>query len=250
MIVREVIRNHQHSSKIVLSKCISKQETFYEKSSYTFEGINELKSEVEGYRWYLSKAKLDYKIDINCDIEGYCNIRIPGFNGVPCPGTPDIANCFKYAIRAIDHYHMIWSDCDVDVLQPIHGDFSLEGNILFNQSDVYIIDWEHFRLNIAPLGFDLLYMIFELIKMHFKTNQPTNKHLSLAKDLIFYADSKHCLSSFYKENYFLTYLDEQERINNVWGDQYYKLPTTQFNKSQIRFISKYFDQYNQFTNFE
>ena len=144
-------------------------------------------------------------------------------------------------IKAIDHYHFIWSDCDADVLQPIHGDFSLEGNILFNQSDVYIIDWEHFRLNTAPLGFDLLYMVFELIKMNTKNNQPIDKDLSLAKDLIFYADSMGSLSSFYKGNYFLSFLEEQARINHVWSDQYNKLPTTQFSEPQIRYISKYFD---------
>lgn len=241
MIVREVIRNHQHSSKIVLSKCISKQETYYEKSSYTAEGINELKSEVEGYKWYLSKAKLNHKINVNCDIEGYCNIKIPGFDGDPCPGTPDIAKCFNYATRAIDHYHTIWANCNIDVFQPIHGDFSLEGNILFNQSDVFIIDWEHFRFNTAPLGFDLLYMLFELIKMYSKNNQPAVEHISLVQDLVCYADSIGCLSSFYKNNYFLTYLAEQDRINYVWGDQYRKLPTTQFSESQIRLISKYFD---------
>lgn len=242
--MREVIRNHQHSSKIVLCKCINQSEIFFEKSSYTSEGIGEIKNELKGYQWYFSKVNSNHKIQVNCDIQGYCNIRIPNFNAVPCQGAPDISKYFDYAIRAIDCYHNIWSKSDKSFLQPIHGDFSLEGNILFGQSEVYVIDWEHFHLEMAPLGFDLLYMVFELIKVQSKLSSPSKEHLSLARELILYANSLNTISKFYKDNYFSSYLLQQNRIRSVWKEQYNKLPTTQFSESQVQHISKYFDQRN------
>ena len=242
MSIREIIRNHQHSSKIVLSKCIAENESFFEKSSYTPEGISEIKNELAGYQWYFSRTLSHYKIRFNCDIPGYCNIRIPNFNAMPCQGVPDISKCFDYTIKAIDCYSNIWATSDPGALQPVHGDYSLEGNILFNQSKVYVIDWEHFQLACAPLGFDILYMVFELIKMECKDMLPIKKHLSLARKIIAYADSIGVISKTYSDNYFLSFLSVQEKIKFVWKNQYSKLPTSQFSQEQVNEVSKFFTE--------
>tara|TARA_B100001123_G_C15188163_1_gene978147 strand:+ start:572 stop:1321 length:750 start_codon:yes stop_codon:yes gene_type:complete len=243
MTIREIIRNHQHSSKIVLSKCISDDQSFFEKSSYTSEGISEIKNELAGYQWYFSRTQSHHNIQLNCDIPGYCNISIPNFNAMPYQGVLSISKCFDYAIQAIDCYSNIWGIGDPRALQPIHGDYSLEGNILFNQSKVYVIDWEHFQLACAPLGFDILYMIFELIKMECKDRLPTEKHLSLARKIIAYADSIGVISKAYSDNYFLSFLTEQEKIKFVWKNQYSKLPTSQFSQEQLNKVSKFFSEF-------
>ena len=166
--MRELIRVGQHSSEIFLTRCDNKKHRFYQKSSYSQDGIRNLRAEVKGYEWYLDKAKLNESVEVSCDIDGYFKLTIPGFNASPCNAKITISDCFNYAIRAIDHYYDIWlSDIGSDY-SPVHGDFSLEGNILFNQSNVYIIDWEHFSPDAAPIGFDILFMVFELLKLDCK----------------------------------------------------------------------------------
>ena len=67
-------------------------------------------------------------------------------------------------MKAIDEYKKIWgfNACSSDKY-PVHGDFSLDGNILFSKSEIFIIDWEHFHESAAPL--DLIsYLIYEAVK--------------------------------------------------------------------------------------
>ena len=109
-----------------------------------------------------------------------------------------------------------------------------------NLNNVYIIDWEHFHLEIAPLGFDILFMVFELLKMEFKNTRPTVEKLYLAKKLIMYAVSKGVISSSYQNNYFSSFLVEQDGIKFIWKDQYHKLPTTQFTALQTQVLTDYF----------
>ena len=239
---REIVRIHQHSSEIVLAKCVSKNHTFYQKSSYSPEGIREIKNELAGYHWYFERAHPNLSVSLNCDIDGYVNITIPTFEAWPCDDATVIDKAIKYALRAIDCYKDIWlkSKDKHNVLHPVHGDFSLEGNVLFGRSDVYIIDWEHFRLEIAPLGFDVLFMVFELLKIEFKNTRPTVEKLYLAKKLIVYADSIGVISPLYQNNYFSSFLVKQDEIKFIWKDQYNKLPTTQFTSLQTQVLTDYF----------
>jgi hypothetical protein len=239
---RDIVRIHQHSSEIVLAKCVSRNHTFYQKSSYSPEGIREIKNELAGYHWYFERAHPNLSVSLNCDKDGYANISIPTFEAWPCDHATVIDKAFKYALRAIDCYKDIWvkGNNKHNVLNPVHGDFSLEGNILFSSSDVYIIDWEHFHLEIAPLGFDILFMVFELLKMEFKNTRPTVEKLYLAKKLIMYAVSKGVISSSYQNNYFSSFLVVQDDIKFIWKDQYHKLPTTQFTALQTQVLTDYF----------
>lgn len=239
---RDIIRIHQHSSEIVLTKCVSSDHTFYQKSSYSPEGIREIKNELSGYKWYLERAHPNLSVKLNCDNDGYANITIPNFKALPCDQLTITNRAFKNAVRVINCYKDIWlkNDNKQNVLYPVHGDFSLEGNILFSASDVYIIDWEHFHLNTAPLGFDILFMVFELLKMEFKNALPPKKKLSLIKKLIMYAVSIGVISSSYQDNYFTSFLDMQDDINFIWKNQYHKLPTTQFTTLQTQVLTDYF----------
>ncbi|MDB4110557.1 hypothetical protein N9564_01865 [Amylibacter sp.] len=239
---RDIIRIHQHSSEIVLAKCVSRDYTFYQKSSYSPEGIREIKNEYAGYHWYLERAYPNLSASLNNEKDGYANITIPNFEAWPCDQPTVIDKAYKYALRAINCYKNIWlkSSNKHNLLYPIHGDFSLEGNILFSRSDVYIIDWEHFHLKIAPLGFDILFMVFELLKLEFKNTCPTKKKLFLAKKLINYAVSIGVISSSYQNNYFSSFLAKQDDIKFVWKNQYHKLPTTQFTALQTQILTDYF----------
>jgi hypothetical protein len=239
---RDIVRIHQHSSEIVLAKCVSKDHAFYRKSSYSSEGIRELKNELAGYHWYLDRAHPNLSVSSNFDKDGYISITIPNFEARPCDHATAIDKAFKYASRAINCYKDVWLESynKPNLLYPVHGDFSLEGNILFSRSDVYIIDWEHFHPEIAPLGFDILFMIFELLKMEFKNTLPTAEKLYLAKKLIMFGDKKGVISATYQNNYFSSFLAKQDDIKFIWKDQYHKLPTTQFTALQTQVITDYF----------
>lgn len=239
---RDIIRIHQHSSEIVLTRCVSRGRAFYQKSSYSQEGIREIKNELAGYNWYLARAHPDLFATLNSDKDGYAKITIPKFEAWPCDQATSTDKAFKYALRAINFYKEVWikNNSKDNVLHPVHGDFSLEGNILFSPSDVYIIDWEHFYPEIAPLGFDILFMVFELLKMDFKNTRPTAEKLFLAKKLIMYAVTKGVISAIYKKNYFSSFLLMQDDIKFIWKDQYHKLPTTQFTALQTQVITDYF----------
>jgi len=238
--MRELIRIGQHSSEIFLAKCTNEKHSFYQKSSYSQDGIRDLRAELRGYDWYLDKAKIDEVVEVSCDIDGYFKLTIPEFNASPCDVKITISNCFNYAIRAIDHYNNIWSIDIANGHSPVHGDFSLEGNILFNQSNVYIIDWEHYLPDAAPIGFDILFMVFELLKLDCKQSNPGEDKLRKIIELIEYARSINAVSNKYKDNYFIRYLEEQDRIKDLWGDQYNKLPTTQFTTNQLKILTDFF----------
>lgn len=239
--MRELIRVGQHSSEIFLTRCDNKNHRSYQKSSYSLDGIRNLRAELKGYEWYLDKAKLNESVEVICDIDGYFKLNIPEFNASPCSAKVTISDCFNYAIRAIDHYCDIWLSGIVSNHSPVHGDFSLEGNILFNQSNVYIIDWEHFFPDAAPVGFDILFMVFELLKLDCKQSNPSKDQLRKIRELIEYAASINAMSNEYKDNYFIRYLEEQERVKDLWNGQYNKLPTNQFTSNQLKILKVFFE---------
>ncbi len=241
---RDIIRVHQHASEIILTKCVSDLAVYYQKASYSPEGISEIKNEYDGYNWYFDRSQLKGRVKIIVEMDGYCSISIPNFDALPCSSRLEIEEIFDYGLKAIDHYKEIWGANANKVLQPIHGDYSLEGNILFNDANTYLIDWEHFSVSAAPLGFDILYMVFELIKLKVKNSIPNTNQLEIAKKLIDYADKIGVLSKLYIDNYFEAFLAEQEKIKFVWKEQYAKLPTTQFTKLQSEAIINYFNYKN------
>lgn len=240
--MRELIRVGQHSSEIFLIKCDNEKHRSYQKSSYSQDGIRNLRAEVKGYEWYLDKAKLNESVEVSCDIDGYFKLIIPAFNASPFNAKITILNCFNHAIKAIDYYYNIWSNDISSGRSPVHGDFSLEGNILFNQNNVYIIDWEHFLQDAAPIGFDILFMVFELLKLDCKQSNPSKDQLRKIRELIEYAGSINAVSNEYKGNYFIRYLEEQERIKHLWNGQYNKLPTNQFTTNQLKILKVFFEE--------
>lgn len=238
--MRELIRIGQHSSEIFLVRCFNVNHHYFEKSSYSLNGIRDLRNEYKGYMWYLKYIGFNEKVKVCCDIEGYFKLTIPGFNACPFKGNMTISKCFNFAIKAIDHYQKVWSRDFDNEYYPIHGDFSLEGNILFDQNNVYIIDWEHFLPNAAPIGFDILFMVFELLKIDCGRFNPSEDKLMKIMKLIEYAISIKSISDKYKNNFFTKYLEEQHKNREVWGNQYKKLPTNQFNADQYRIIKDFF----------
>ena len=84
-------------------------------------------------------------------------------------------------------------------------------------------------------------MVFELLKLDCKQSNPSKDKLRKIRELIEYAVSINAVSNEYKDNYFIRYLEEQERIKDLWNSQYNKLPTNQFTTNQLKILKGFFE---------
>ena len=239
--MKEVIRNHTHGSSIMLSICKEAENHYLKKSAYDESGIVNLVRETEGYRWYLDGSRPEFPIKTFALGRSYLELRIPFFQAQDPIRKNLTKTNLKYFYLAIDHYNQTWPEsvC-ANAALPIHGDFSLDGNILFNDQGVFVIDWEHFTEGAAPRGFDVLYMVFEAIKISCKRYLPTTRLLSLSRMLLLYGLEKGAISDHYSENLFAIFLKEQDRLATTWGAQFEKLPTALFSERQKKILIEYF----------
>ena len=237
----QLLRNHTHGSDILLSMFDSNELNFIKKSSYTAVGIDDLKRELSGYSWYFQKLNRSLDIKVS-EINGtYFEIKIPFFDtDEPIKKKLSKQN-LSFFLQAIDHYNQIWPFSESqNGLVPVHGDYSLDGNILLKQADIVVMDWEHFSLSAAPRGFDVLYLIFESIKICCGSKLPSSSLLNLGKKLISYASDLGALDMIFEGNTFDVFLSEQSKVISVWGDQKDKLPTARFSQIQLSEMQLFF----------
>ena len=240
--MKQVLRNHTHDSKIILTICDCDGVKFAKKSSYTTDGINELKREMSGYSWYLNQINSTLLVDKFSIGDSFFQIKIPFFETKGSVRKKISSENFRFFTRAIDHYKDVWcQNGSQHALFNIHGDFSLDGNILFYENSIFVIDWEHFSEKLSPKGFDVLYMIFESIKITCGAKLPELHILNLGKNLIQYAYSANVLDEIYSTDTLEKFLEEQEKIETLWGDQIGKVPTRQFNSKQLDVMIPYFN---------
>lgn len=133
------------------------------KSSVTENGVSDLLREHEGLEWYgnqrIGKPKLASKL--HTISRRYARLEIQFVDACSVKPKTGVKRNTNLLERIITHYAFIWKQANsVDGKFPIHGDLSLE-NILFNESCIYFIDWEHFSTGVAPWGYDVIYLLFE-----------------------------------------------------------------------------------------
>ncbi len=239
--MNQVIRNYTHGSEIILSICEKNGNRFFRKSSYSDHGIENLLREYEGYIWYKARSKKLHTIEKKNIGDNYLELNIPFFEN-DTEAKKNLNNRdLKFFYEAINHYRDIWVSGEFEnKLYPIHGDFSLDGNILFKDRNVFVIDWEHFHKKKAPLGYDVLYMIFESLKIEIKQGSPSRYLLENVFKLIRYAYNNKCISDHFNGNFLEKFLAYQESIIGIWGAQKDKLPTYQYSNTQLNNIIPYF----------
>lgn len=237
----EVLRCLSHGSQVIVSMIDRKNGSYFQKSSYWKEGIEDLKKEIVGIKWYNSRNGMGLRVE-SCEINGlFFEITVEKVDHIEPIRKPLIRRNLAYYKLAIDTYRDIWCCVDNDTDNyPVHGDYSLDGNILFQESKTVIIDWEHFEYSCAPLGFDLLYLIFEAIKIRSGKRLPNAHTMECAEILIKYARSLNLLSPQYNENIFGNFIQMQTEITHVWNGQTDKVPTFHFTEQQHKFLVHYF----------
>ncbi len=240
--MKHVFRNHTHGSEIILSICEAKGAKYAKKSTYSKVGISELQREFLGYSWYLNQQNHTISVKITNIEDIFFEIQIPFFEA-KAPVRKNITNNnLEFYVRAIDHYNDVWCRSSrLNGMVHVHGDYSLDGNILFDDDNIFIIDWEHFHETFALRGFDVLYLIFEAIKISCGSKLPSRTVLNLGKKLIKYSFSIGALDDAFFTNTFSKFLIEQERISPIWTDQAVKIPTKQFSNKQLDIMLQYFN---------
>ena len=211
----------------------------YVKTSYDKEGILNIKNEYDGYNWYISKKKKNsdyvFKHLKLISKKGFAKIEIPEIKGFKVPAEREIYKNEFFILSAINEYFDVSKQNNFNF--RFHGDFSI-GNIIFNEANAFIIDWEHSNNKINIWGVDVLNLFFESLYFSFKKKNSLNKkNLQSAKRIYNYINL-----IFSESNNKILRLNELIEIykknKGLWGLSFSKLPILKFNKIQIEFIEK------------
>jgi hypothetical protein len=230
-----LVRNSPHNNGIYTFIDIEAEIVI--KSSINVEGIGRLKREFYGYQWYLKLAGKQTQKAIYIDpnpSERYCRIYGQYFLGKVGNSNRSLSVNYPLIEQAIKHYIEIWPT-NKSILAPLHGDFSV-GNLIFNEDMVTIIDWEHFAMNVAPWGFDLVNMFYESVYFSMAkccTLKPADKNA--------FFELRSTISELLKEvpefDCNLTELIAFMRRNELfWGSIIRKMPVLKFTREQQKFI--------------
>jgi hypothetical protein len=209
------------------------------KSSYSSDGMARLGCEYEGNKWYFGRKYSCDEFKPSVVIErrsGYTRLTLRLFPGSVGDYDKGLTQNKSRLLAAINAYEKIWPS-DNGGLAPLHGDFSL-GNMIFHKNDINIIDWEHFRLDTAPWGFDLLNLIYESAFFSFG-GRGTLRHADAGT---FGEIRKAVLTLLVPSQKFRCTLDELTEFisvnRSIWGPLVNKLPVMKFNIEQRKYLKQ------------
>lgn len=159
-----LLRNCVHGSDIALYRFCDADGVCYIKTSYTQNGILDLRRENAGWRWYVQTFLPEHSFPINVVETGqFFRLQTPQFPGKKYRYADGLSPLNKTAISTFVAWYVAnWPGTRETA--PMHGDLSLD-NILFDDQP-YILDWEHFT-QLGPFwGFDACYLLFETMWFH------------------------------------------------------------------------------------
>lgn len=238
----ELIRNCSHLSEIYTYFIQKNKESYFLKSSSSYEGIKNISNEYKGWKWYCLKNKDLKNQPAKYEIleENYVRLKIKFFKGEKIQIKKGITKNREYLSRVIKHYKEIWPFENDNV--PMHGDLSLE-NILFSKNKIYFIDWEHFSINSSYWGFDIYYLLFETLWFSWnKRKKYLDNEIETIANLIKLLN--HGLNDlnfneYYKLSYLINFI---EKNRSLWASQLSnnndKLPLLNFKNKDVEYIDK------------
>lgn len=232
-----LVRNCPHNNGIYTF--IDENQCVVIKSSYSDDGVIRLRSEYAGYEWYFKQKNIFNNSTLSLnenDNKLYSRLHVKLFNGTEGECYKSISYNKKHLLMAINKYKEVWPE-NKGKLFPLHGDFSL-GNLLFNGQSLTIIDWEHFQLDVAPWGFDLVNMLYESVFFSFNGKSSLNSNDSR----VFLEIRKTISDLFGHHKYFNCTLDDLTGFIStnlsIWGELVNKLPVMKFSEAQRDFLLK------------
>ncbi len=153
----KLIKTHKNNTAVMY--CSKKK--FYRKFSKTKSGIEKIKSEFSGINWFLRKIKkknkkiiLDYKVKDN-----FAFIDLKEIKGKKIKSWVPFEKNYKYLFKMVKFFNHYLAK---EKKSHIHGDLTLD-NIIFQNMNPYIIDWEFFGASKSFKGYDLAYLILSAV---------------------------------------------------------------------------------------
>jgi hypothetical protein len=159
------------------------------KASFEREGIESLRNEIRGLRWYAGHTGIDPDSvgSLHMYENRYAKVTLPFHEGA-CgnPYLPVKSNYTKI-VNAIRYYKNLFGKDDYTFS---HGDYSLV-NMVFRQDEIrWLIDWEHFNDQL-PREFDVMNCILEVCYYNFmKTKHLSREDIRLLKKLLVLASDE------------------------------------------------------------
>lgn len=204
------------------------------KETYKICSRKELLREFNGLKWYYENSK--YSTNINklnlLKFNKSTRLTIPCFEG----NILKVKNSIFYNIDVFKtillHYQEVWGQPNNKRVN-FHGDLSL-GNICYSNSKVHFIDWEYFRRETLPYGFDLLNLFYECL--FYFTYYLDFTLIFKSKVYDFY---ELFIETLAKSNNFLKYFEFRNLLlqnTNIWGSSIVKLPVLKFSPRQINLL--------------
>ncbi len=203
------------------------------KSSYSAEGIIRLAREYAGYQWYFRQLESFDSTPLHFikkNNSSYARLFINLFPGRSGECYKSLSYNRDDLLKAINLYAKIWPKRKGS-LAPLHGDFSL-GNMIINGEELRIIDWEHFRPDAAPWGFDLVNLLYEATFFSFRGKNKLNQ-----SDEKIFIEIRNAICNLLDsvEDFKCTIENVTGFISTnvfIWGELVNKLPVTKFSEAQ------------------
>lgn len=210
---------------------------FLKKSSSSKASIKTLKNEVRGVEWYSGVSKKSF-IKKTTNLGDYFSINFEYISGKKANFRKGYLHNLSYIERAIKIYCELWSGLIYEKT-IIHGDFSLD-NIIFNNEESLVIDWEHFSdSEKIPLGFDSLNLIYEQLFFVKQTKRLNKKIVYHAKSMLQYLAKTKCLDEIYWSHPLKTMHELIINNKSIWNKQFNKLPIMMFEKDEVDRIDEH-----------
>lgn len=241
-----LIRNCSHGNEVATFYFEKNQEKNIIKASSCKIGIEQIKKEINGWKWYQSKRYPNSKIPL-CNIvknnKNYIKIKIKYIEGFKKKYSKGIQRNSVLIYKVIEHYCNIWQG-DKENKFPLHGDLSI-GNVISNKDGIHIVDWEYFSLDAAPFGFDAYNLLFEQLWFSMKKRKrPKRSELDVLLDNIRLIRSSSTESHFFFDQPLFSVQKFIKTNSRFWKNQIHRLPALLFNEEQVGVIDKMIRLYN------
>ena len=212
------------------------------KSSSSQEGIDDLFREIEGFRWYSQHTSQPISVVVARENAHYLSVKYDFIKGKKVSYRTGYFRNRKWIASILEHYCSVWgASHDGGGWNALHGDLSLD-NVIFTENGPVFIDWEHFKGNAAPLGFDGLHLLFESLWFESGNKSPRGDSLSHLAEMIHFLQDRKCLNEMFLGDTFFHFIEFIKSNSFLWGAQLStfrgKLPVLMFSEQRVKSIDK------------
>ena len=232
-----LIRNCSHNNEVSTFYLEDGTGKWIIKSSSSTGGIEQIKQEIKGWDWYSSRVYLNGResfCQVMGDKQDYIKIRVKYIDGHKAKYSGGILRNSDMVSNAIKHYFSVWGKGDSG-FAPLHGDLSID-NLVSNKERVRIIDWEHFNLKGAPVGFDAYNLLFEQLWFSLRGRKNIKR-----RELIIFLDNIRLIrksggSVYFHEQPLFSLQKFIKENQHYWKKQAQRLPVLLYSEEQVSFI--------------